>query len=108
MCVNCLVPPRRINMNMLPTLKDIFMDYLWIRHDIKTETKTNKEPSVAEIAAILANKVSEIWMRSSIPTATMTRIVQLIRFHHDNYLKIVRYPLSKKSVEYDTKVTRFR
>ena len=48
-------------MNMLPTLEDIFMDYLWIRHDIKTETKTNKEPSVAEIAAILADKEPQYW-----------------------------------------------
>jgi len=78
------------------------------KHDTKTETKTNKETSVVEIAAILANKVSEIWIRSPIPTATMTPIVQLIRFHHDNFLKIVRYPLSKRSVEYDAKVTRFR
>lgn len=100
-------PPRRINKNMLPTLEDVLMEYLWIRHDAKTDKNTKKEPSVAEVAAILANEVSEIWMRASIPTVTTTRIVQLIRFHHDNYLKIVRYPLSKRNVEYDAKVTRF-
>src|SRR5437899_2301659 len=41
--------PCRMNLNRLPTLEDIFMDYLWIRHDIKTETKTNKEPTVADV-----------------------------------------------------------
>jgi len=34
--------------------------------------------------------------------------VQIIRFHHDNYLNIVQYPLWKRSGEYDAKVTRFR
>jgi len=38
----------------------------------------------------------------------MTRIVQLIRFHHDNYVKIVQYPLLKRTVAYDAKVARFR
>jgi len=76
-------------------------------------TGFNTKPSVPEMATItLANKVSErdnfLWMRSSIPTLTMTRILQLIRFHHDNYLNMVQYPLSKRSGELDAKVTRLR
>ena len=100
--------PIRMKMNMLPRLDDMFMDYLWIRHDMKLDTNVNKEPTVAEVSDALAYKIKEIWDRASIPTVTITRILQLIRFHHDKYLKIVQYPKMKRNAEYEAKVTRFR
>jgi hypothetical protein len=38
---------RRMNLNMLPTVEDILMDYQWIRLDLKTNP--NKEPTVSDI-----------------------------------------------------------
>jgi len=53
------------------------------------------EPTVSEITGVLSYKLEEIWTRALVPTVTTERIVQLIRFHHNKYLKLVRYPECK-------------
>ena len=57
---------------------------------------------------VLAKKITEVWIRASIPTVTLTRVLQLIRTHHEKYLKFVRYPESKRNTEYEKKVVSFR
>lgn len=81
------------------------MDYQWIRNDLKT---TKKEPSVSEISDMLASKIKEIWNRATIPTVTEKRIVQLIKGHHDKYIKLLWYPVSKRNEPYEQKVNDFR
>ena len=95
----------RMNLYLLPTIKDTLMDYQWIRMDLKTNPK--KEPTVAEICDELAKKVKEIWTRASIPTVSEIRIIQLIKVHHEKYLKLIRYPKSKKNQSYEQKLTEF-
>jgi hypothetical protein len=94
-----------MNLNMLPTVEDMLMDYQWIRNDLKT---TDKEPTVSEISDILASKIKEIWNRATIHTVTVTRIVQLIKGHHDKYIKLLWYPVSKRNEQYERKVKDFR
>ena len=38
----------------------------------------------------------------------MTRNVQLIRVHHEKYLKLVRYPEATRKAAYEAKVPSFR
>ena len=89
----------RMNLNMLPTIEDVLMDYQWIRLELKTNPK--KEPTVAEVSDVLAMKIKEIWNRASIPIVTSTQILQLIRNYHDRYLKLVRYSISKRNEQYE-------
>jgi hypothetical protein len=93
---------------MLPTVEDMLMDYQWIRFDLKTSSNSNKEPTVSEISDVMANKIKDIWRRASIPTVTVTRMVQLIKGHHEKYTKLLWYPASRRSEEYDKKVNDLR
>jgi hypothetical protein len=93
---------------MLPAVEDMLMDYQWIRFDLKTSSNPNKEPTVSEISDVMANKIKDIWRRASIPTVTVTRIVQLIKGHHEKYTKLLWYPASRRNEEYDKKVNDLR
>jgi len=95
-----------MNLTVLPTVEDLLMDYQWVRFDLHKHP--NKEPTISEITGILSNKVEGIWTRASISTVTRERIVQLIRFHHDKYLKLVRYPVCKRKDTYKQNVSAFR
>ena len=81
------------------------MDYQWIRNDLKT---TKKEPTVSEISDVLASKIKEIWNRATIHTVTVKRIIQLIKGHHDKYIKLLWYPVSKRNESYEQKIKYFR
>lgn len=98
--------PKRMTLSVLPTVEDLLMDYQWVRLDLRTQPK--KEPTVSEITVVLANKVKEIWTRASIATVSTDRINQLVRFHHDKYLKLIRYPVCKRNDQYQQKVSKFR
>ncbi len=98
--------PKRMNLNSLPTVGDVLMDYQWVRLDLREHPE--KEPTVSEITTVLTNKIKEVWMRASIPTVTIKRISQLVRFHHDKYLKLIRYPLCKRNENYQEKVSKFK
>lgn len=100
--------PRRMDLNMLPTVEEVLMDYQWIRFDHKNASSHTKEPTVSEISDVLANKIKEIWNRASIPTVTVTRIVQLIKVHHEKYNKLLWYPVSRRNEQYVQKVEDFR
>jgi len=56
-------PPGRTNLNVLPTVEDLLMDYQWVRFDLHKHH--DKEPTVSEITGVLSNKVEEIWTRAS-------------------------------------------
>lgn len=84
------------------------MEYMWIRHELKSNATSKKEPTFPEISVKLSTKIRDIWLRASIPTVTTTRVVQLIHFHHDKYLKLVRYPLVKRNAGYEARTTDFK
>jgi hypothetical protein len=99
---------QRMNANMLATVRDMLMEYEWIRLDLKNISNPKKEPTSSEISDILANKINEIWLKASIPTVSMTRIIQLIKSHHEKYKKLLWYPASKRNGQYEQRVNDFR
>ena len=84
------------------------MDYQWLRFDMKTESNSKKEPSVSEIANVLAIKVNELWSRASIPTVPQRSIVRQIKGYHDKYKKLLWFPTSRRNEKYEQDVREFR
>lgn len=95
-----------MKLDVLPTVEDLLEDYQWVRIDLREHP--DKEPTVSEITSILVKKVKDIWTRASVPTVTIDRISQLVRSHHEQYLKLIRYPACKRSARYEQKVAIFR
>lgn len=61
--------------NILPTYEDVMKFYEWIRHMLKFEKETKKEPTYKEIEAVVVEKLIQIWAKSSIPTVEPKRII---------------------------------
>jgi len=97
---------KRMKLDVLPTIRDLLEDYQWVRRDLRKHPV--KEPEAFEIVSVLVKKVKEIWTRASVPTVKIDRITKLVRIHHDQYLKLIRYPACKRSANYEQKVAKFR
>lgn len=68
--------------NQLPTYKQVMKYYNLIRHRLKIENNSKKEPSVNEISDILSRKIENLWEKASIPIVSHTRVLQLIKTYH--------------------------
>lgn len=53
-------------------------------------------------------KLFKLWDKSSIPTVSRKRFLQLIKAHREKYLKLLRYPDFKKDENYNLKVEEFK
>jgi len=94
---------------MLPTVEDMLIDFQWVRFDLKRASKNpNKEPTVSDVCDVLACKIKDIWCRASIPTVSVTRIIQLIKYHRDKLITLLRQPASRRNKRYKTEVNDFR
>ena len=96
---------KRMKLDVLPTIRNILEDYQWIRLDLRKHP--DREPKVTEIISVLVQKITDIWSRASIPTVTVQRITKLLNTYHDEYLKLIRYPASKRGDSYKLKVKEF-
>jgi hypothetical protein len=96
---------KRMKLDVLPTIEDLVGDYQWIRLDWE---HPDKQPTVSEITSVLVRKVKEIWTRASVPIVSIERITRLVQSHHDQYLKLIRYPARKRNASYEKKVAKFR
>lgn len=74
--------PEKLLVSQLATYNDVMKNYLCIKHELKPY-KATKEPTIHEISERLAQEVLEIWQESLLPTASVKRILQLIRSYHD-------------------------
>lgn len=68
--------------NVLPTFQDVMKFYEWTRIQLKIQQGSNKEPSFSQIAEIVAQKIEDIWQKSSIPTVSHTRTIQILKTYH--------------------------
>jgi hypothetical protein len=96
---------KRMKLDVLPTIEDLVGDYQWIRLDWE---HPDKQPTVSEITSVLVRKVKEIWTRASVPIVSIERITRLVQSHHDQYLKLIRYPARKRNASYEKKVAKIR
>lgn len=99
--------PEKLPVSQLPTYNDIMKYYLFIRHELKPDI-TTKEPTVHEISERLAQEVLEIWQKSSLPTVSFKRILQLIRVYHDKYRCLMKpYRGRQTNIKYQEKINKF-
>lgn len=99
--------PADFKCNLLPSKVDVLKCYLWTRYNLKPPN-SGKEPTVFEISNVLSDKILSLWQKASIPTVTRKRVSQLIKTHHDKYLKLLRYPEVKKNDSYKIRVQEFQ
>ena len=107
--ISCSIfgPPCEFPANQLPTYGDIMRQYKLIRNLLK-ENYNNKEPSVKEVSNAVAAKVESIWLKSSLPITTHTRVVQMVQQHHEKYIRIKKSSKSKKNLKsYQLQVRKF-
>lgn len=98
--------PKVLSEICLPTYDDVMRYYIYIRHELKPDP-SSKEPSVSEILDVLMKKVELVWIKSSIPTVSRTRMVQMGKAYHDKYRNILRSKGRKGTESYDLAVERF-
>lgn len=99
--------PEKLPVSQLLTYKDIMKYYLFIKHELKRDL-TTKEPTVHEISERLAQEVLEIWQKSSLPTVSFKRILQLIRVYHDKYRCLMKpYRGRQTNIKYQEKNNKF-
>lgn len=93
--------PEEINENQLPTYKQVMKYYNLVRHQLKLENNSKKEPSINEISEIVSSKVEYLWRKASIPTVSHNRVMQLIKSYHakcKNLLKSLKR-LSEEKIQ---------
>lgn len=99
--------PKDFDGFVLPTYQDVIKCFLLVRYELKPPD-SKKEPTVSEICEILADKITMLWRKATIPIVSRTRVIQCIRTYHDKYLKLIRYPNSKRNDNYILRVKDFQ
>ncbi|KAK0067237.1 hypothetical protein Bpfe_003335 [Biomphalaria pfeifferi] len=74
--------------NVLPTYMDMMKYYSHIRQKLSSDQA--KEPTVSEIAEIVATDIEAVWHKASIPVVSHTRILKMIRNSHDELRKLMK------------------
>jgi hypothetical protein len=75
--------------SVLPTYEDVMRYYLLLQQRIKTD-RGGQHPSVQEISELVAERVTFVWQKASIPVVSRTRILQKLRQYHDKYQKLMK------------------
>lgn len=108
--VNCVIfgTPQEFGGFVLPSYEFVMKYYLFVKHDLKPSA-ASKEPTVAEIGEIVAQKLEDLWHKASIPIVSHTRILQMIRNYHDKYRNMLKSFKGKGSREsYQLKLKAFQ
>jgi hypothetical protein len=100
--------PAHLSEVVLPTYGDVMRYYLMVKNKLKPE-KDSKEPSVADIAEQVAVEIEQVWIKSSIPFTSHTRVIQLLRAYHDKYMKLMKpYKGRKNEKSFQAKLSSFK
>jgi hypothetical protein len=81
--------PQELSEIVLPTFESMMKYYLLVKHMLKSNYQ-NKEPPVTEIAETVVVNIERVWLKSSIPLTSHTRVLQIIRAYHDKYRKLIK------------------
>ena len=78
------LPQNLAEMNS-PTYCDVIKHstYVCLEHSNKMNSK--EQPSITEVATIVAKKLQAVWQKASIPTKSRTRIVQQVKNYHNKH-----------------------
>ena len=96
--------------NVLPTYEDVMKCYEWNRLQLKISRNTVKQPSFLEVAELVSRRGEDIWRKSSLPTISQKRVIQLLKAHHlkcKNLIKsLKRLSVKHKNLFY--RIVKFR
>jgi hypothetical protein len=98
--------PSELHGNVLPTYEQVMQFCAWTRFS-KKETK--KEPTFAEIAEVVVDKLEDIWNKASIPVVSRKRIVKLLQTYHTKYVNLLKpFKSRQNDSTYITKIQSFK
>lgn len=92
--------------NLLPTYEDMIRCYQSVHLELKGEG--SKQPEVRAVANIVAEKIEGIWTRSSIPTVTRKRIIDMILQYNNKYQSMIKPIKRRKTTHLDEKLEKFK
>ena len=75
--------PKNLTEINLQTYRDVMKHYTYVRLEYSNKMNSKEQPSVTEVAIIVAKKLDAIWQKASIPTVSRPRIVQQVKNYHD-------------------------
>ena len=102
------LPQNLTEMNM-PTYRDVMKHYTYVRLEHSNKMNSKEQPSVTEVASIVAKKLEAIWQKASIPTVSRTRIVQQVKNYHDKHRNLLKpYRTRKNNVKYKARIAKFQ
>lgn len=80
--------------------------YLFLKYEL--QLTSGRDPTVTEVAELVAEKVETIWKKASIPIVSHTRVLQMLRAFHDMYRKLLKpYKGRQNNSNYKKKLTDF-
>lgn len=95
--------PCLFNESKLPTTADVLKHVLFIRNKLKSE-KNGKQPAISEVFEIAGYDLIEVWSKASLPIVTIQRVKQLLQSCYDKYLHFIRFPKSKQTENFKSKL----
>jgi hypothetical protein len=96
---------QELNEAKLPTYKEVMKFYNLVRHHLKMENNSKKEPTVYEVSEIVTRKVESLWEKASLPIITHARVLQLLKAYHakcKNLIKSLKRLSEEKLQEFYT------
>ena len=101
--------PQNLTEMNLPTYRDVMKHYTYVRLEHSNKMNSKEQPSVTEVATIVAKKLEAIWQKAFIPTVFRTRIVQQVKNYHDKHRNLLKpYRTRKNNVNYKVRIAKFQ
>ena len=77
--------PQNLTEMNLSAYRDVMKHYTYVRLEHSNKMSSKEQPSVTEVATIVAKKLEAIWQKAAIPTVSRTRILQQVKNYHDKH-----------------------
>ena len=77
--------PQNLTEMNLSAYRDVMKHYTYVRLEHSNKMNSKEQPSVTEVATIVAKNLEAIWQKASIPTVSRTRILQQVKNYHDKH-----------------------
>lgn len=90
----------------LLTYQDVIKCYHSVRLQLKGES--SKQPSMNEVATIVAKKIIEVWNRASLPVLSQWRIIDMIKGYNGKYITVIKPFKNRKTPGYEAKLNKFK
>ena len=80
--------PSTLSERVLPTASDMLRFILHVRYQNMPADGTKQNPSLNEVADVVAKQLEDLWCKASIPTMNLKKIKDKIKTLNREYMKI--------------------